>query len=44
MVADELDPLAGLRAQVEVDDVDDLSRVGATMDQITDLDDKQVFG
>jgi hypothetical protein len=44
MVADELDPLAGLGAQVEVDDVDDLGRVGATMDQITDLDDKQVFG
>ena len=34
----------GLGAQVAVDDVDDLSGVGATMDQITDLDDDQILG
>ena len=44
MVTDELDPLGGLGAQVAVDDVDDLSGVGATMDQITDLDDDQILG
>ena len=44
VVADELDPLGGLGAQVAVDDVDDLSGVGATMDQITDLDDDQILG
>ena len=44
VVTDELDPLVGLGAQVAVDDVDDLSGVGATMDQITDLDDDQVLG
>ena len=44
VVTDELDPLGGLGAQVAVDDVDDLSGVGATMDQITDLDDDQILG
>ena len=44
VVADELDPLGGLGAQVVVDDVDDPSGVGATMDQITDLDDDQILG
>ncbi len=44
VVTDELNPLAGLSAQVAVDDVDDLSGVGATMDQITDLDDEQILG
>jgi hypothetical protein len=44
VVTDELDPLAGLAAQVALDEIDDLSGVGAAMDQITDLDDEQVFG
>ena len=44
VVPDELDPLAGSGAQVAFDDVDDLSGVGATMDQITELDDDQAFG
>ena len=44
VVTDELDPLGGLGAQVAVDDVDDPSGVGATMDQITDLDDDQILG
>ena len=44
VIADELEPLGGLGAQVAVDDVDDLSGIGATMDEVTDLDDEQVIG
>jgi hypothetical protein len=43
MVADELDPSVWLLVQVPAYEVEDARTVRTTIDQITDLDDRQVF-
>ena len=44
MVADELNPLFALLAQVSVDERDDAAGIRSAVDEVTDLDDGEVVG